>query len=146
MKPLGAEGRSRLPPTLITGVRGRGLLRSSRYPGPLWLNRCRSRLLSGRTLLQDPSVAVRIAEKDEGVPAPAPSLDPRAICPVYNLVNLHAPLHQFGPGGLYVGDDEQQALEHSRRHVQDPGAQVDRAARAGRSQLDEAHPVADLGV
>src|SRR5215213_2519534 len=146
MKPLGAEGRSRLPLTLFTGVRGRGILRSSRYPGPLWLNRCSSRLLSGRTLLQDPSIAIRIAEKDEGVPAPASSLHPRAICPVYNLANLHAPLEQFGPGSLYVGDDEQQALEHSRRHVQDPGAQVDRAARARRSQLDEAHPVADLGV
>jgi hypothetical protein len=95
------------------------------------------------TLRQDPSVAVRIAEKDERVPEPAPSLDPRTICPVYNLANLHAPLD---PGGLYVGDDEQQALEHFRRHVQDPGAQVDRAARARRSQLNEAHPVADLGV
>jgi hypothetical protein len=64
------------------------------------MDRCRSRLLSGRTLLQDPPVAVRIAEKNERVPAPAPSLDPRAICPVYNLANLHAPLDQFGPGSF----------------------------------------------
>ena len=64
------------------------------------MDRCRSQLLSGRTLLQDLSVAVRIAEKNERVPAPAPSLDPRAICPVYNLANLHAPLDQFGPGSF----------------------------------------------
>jgi hypothetical protein len=76
------------------------VLRSSQGLAPLWMDRCRSRLLSGRTLLQDPPVAVRIAEKNERVPAPAPSLDPRAICPVYNLANLHAPLDQFGPGSF----------------------------------------------
>jgi hypothetical protein len=59
---------------------------------------------------------------------------------------FHTPLDQFSPGSLNVGDDQHQALQHPWRHVQDPAAQVDRAARSGRSQLDEAHLVADSSV
>jgi hypothetical protein len=103
-------------------------------------------LIADRYLLHGPSVAVRIAEEDEGVPLSASPLNTDTAVHVLDRTCLHAPLDQTSPGALDVGDDELQALQHPQRHVQDPGAQVDRAARSGRSQLDEAHPVAELGI
>src|ERR671913_299236 len=99
-----------------------------------------------RALLQDPAVAVRIAEEDKRVPLSTSPLNPRTAFHVLDRAGLHTPLDQLRAGGLDVGDDELQALQLPWRHVQDPAAQVDRAARPWRCELHEAHLVADLGV
>src|SRR3712207_931128 len=101
-----------------------------------------SQLIASGALLQDPAVTVRIAEEDERVPLSASPLNPLTAVHVLNRVGLHTPLDQFSPSGLDVGHDELQALQHPRRHVVDTGAQVYRAARSGRGQLDDAHLVA----
>ena len=46
-------------------------------------------------LLQDPVVAVRITEEDEGVPVAASPLNPDSLVHVLDRAGLYAPLDQF---------------------------------------------------
>jgi hypothetical protein len=53
------------------------------------------------------------------------------------------PCSTGGAGGVGVGDDELQALHRPGLGLHDPGADRDRARRARRRELHEAHLVAD---
>src|SRR5437667_2137120 len=86
-------------------------------------------------LLHGPTVAVRIAEEDEG--APVEFLD---------VTHLDPALDELRTRGVDVRDDQLQALHGARPHVAKPSPQGDRASRPGRRELDEANLIADLVV
>jgi hypothetical protein len=68
------------------------------------------------TLLHGPAVAVRIAEEDE-----------RASGEILDLAHLHPPLHELPTRGLYIRDDQLNALEGARLRLHDPRPDGDRA-------------------
>ncbi len=114
-----------------------------------------------RDLLQQPVVAVRIAERGEGgvggvigrgaaeASARAVGLELRARRPgVEHLADLDAVRHEIVARGLDVGDDQVQALGRAgfgRRHVR---AELNGAPRAGRCELDDPEAVleGEVGV
>jgi hypothetical protein len=66
-------------------------------------------LRRSKNLLHRPAVAVRIAEKDE-----------QATGEVLDLAYVHPPFHELGTSGLYVRDDQLNALEGTRLRPHDP--------------------------
>ena len=79
-----------------------------------------SQLIASGTLLQDPAITVRIAEADERVALSASPLNPLAAVDLLNRAGRHTPLDLFSLGGLNVGHDELQALQHPWRYIVDP--------------------------
>src|SRR6266851_349542 len=84
-----------------------------------------------RDLLDQPAVAVRVAERDEravalvirsraGYPPPGPGV-------VEYLAHLGAAAGELGPGRVDVGDGQLQAVCRARCGRGDPGAEDDRA-------------------
>src|SRR5690242_8893132 len=98
-----------------------------------------------RDLLQQPLVAVRIAEGGEravggtvrrGTADATVALEPvaeRAL--VEHLRDLDAGGDELAAGGLDVRDDQIQVLDRPRRDGGDARAELDRARRAGRREL-----------
>ena len=66
-------------------------------------------LRRSKNLLHGPAVAVRIAEKDEQPPGE-----------VLDLADVHPPFHERSTSGLYVRDDQLNALEGTRLRPHDP--------------------------
>src|SRR5207245_7003840 len=93
-----------------------------------------------------PGVAVRIGEEDERVPGSARPIRPISILDVSDGAGVHAPLDQLGPGGLDVADHELQTLRGTRRGIDQPGSDGDRAGRPRRGQLNHAKLLARLAV
>src|SRR6266851_1760607 len=102
-----------------------------------------------RDLLDQPAVAVRVAERDEravalvirsraGYPPPGPGVVEYPAGVVEYLAHLGAAAGELGPGRLDVGDGQLQAVSRTRRGRRDPGAEDDRALGGGRGQLH--HP------
>ena len=100
-------------------------------------------------LLQDPAVAVGVAEVGEravvgvlGVRARRPAV--RRHVP--DLAHLDAAADELGARRLDVGDDEVRAAVGARRRVGDPDPDRERARRAGRGDLDDAELLVRLVV
>ena len=109
-----------------------------------------------RDLLQQPAVAVRVAERGEGAVAAvvgrrARSTRPRAVglelgarlLGVEHLADLDAAGGELVARGLDVGDDQVEALGRARRGRGDLRAELDRAPRAGRRELDDPEAVVE---
>jgi hypothetical protein len=95
-----------------------------------------------------PGVAVRVLEEDEAHVVELVGDRVRVLAQLRDVADLHAARHELRVRLADVRDDELQALQRARRHVRDDAALADhdRAARAGRRQLDDAGTVADTGV
>src|SRR5579859_3949706 len=104
----------------------------ARPPGPA--SRL-SPLASRREFLEGPGVAVRVAEIDE----PPPRL-------LVDLAGLDAAVDQVLAGGRSVGNHNLDPLLRPGRHLGDPGAQHNRAGRAGRGELHEPQSLVVLVV
>src|SRR5581483_6571149 len=113
----------------------------------------------GGDLLDEPQVAVRVAERDPR--AVGRALRGRAVRPpgrpavveyparvVEDLAYLGAVAGQLGPGRLDVVGDQLHALGRTGRGGRDIGAEDDRAGRAGRGYLyqPEVRPGREVGV
>ena len=106
-----------------------------------------------RDLLQQPAVAVRVAERGERAVARAIGRRPRyppcvvelsaAGALVEHLAHVGAVRDQVGARRLDVGDDQVQALGRAGRGRRDARAELDRAPGAGRRELDD--PESPLG-
>ena len=97
-------------------------------------------------LLQQPDVAVRVGEVGERLvvlPLRVRSVHPLPGHHVPYRADRHAAPGQFVARRDDVGDDQVQALRRAGRGRGDPGAEPDRALRAGRDDLDDPLPVAD---
>jgi hypothetical protein len=66
-------------------------------------------LRRSKNLLHGPAVAVRVAEKDEQAPGE-----------VLDLADIYPPFHELSTSGLYVRDDQLNALEGTRLRPHDP--------------------------
>ena len=115
----------------------------------------------GRDLLQQPAVAVRVAERGEGAvagvigrgaadaTARAVGLELSARRPgVEHLADLDTAGGELVARSLDVGDDQVEALGRAGRGRRDVRAELDRAPRAGRRELDDPEAVieGEVGV
>ena len=110
---------------------------------------------AGRDLLQQPAVAVRVAERGEGAVArvlgrgPADAIGPvglelRARRPGWNTSLTSTPVGgELVARGLDVGDDQVQAPGRAGRRRGHLRAELDRRARAGRRELDDPEAVVE---
>ena len=119
---------------------------------------------SGKTrldLLEQPAVAVRIAERGERAIAGVVGCGPadstaRAVAlelssrrpGVEHLADLGTAGDELVACSLDVGDDQVEALGRARRGRRDVRAELDRAPRAGRRELDDPEAVieSEIGV
>src|SRR5664279_2112657 len=112
-------------------------------------------------LLEQPAVAVRVAERGEGAVARAigrraadatvraGELEPSASLPfVEHLADLDTARHQLVAGYLDIGDDQVPNLSRTGRGRRESRAELDRALGARRRELDQAEVVTggDVGV
>ena len=114
----------------------------------------------GRDFLQQPAIAVRIAERGERAVAAmigrgtadavagAVRTEPRARRPlVEHLADLGAAAGELASRGIDVGDCQVQVLGRTGRGRRQALAELDRAPGAGRRELDDAEAAAaDIGV
>ena len=113
----------------------------------------------GRDLLEQPAVAVRVAERDERALAGIIGrraadatirtvvLEPSAGRPlVEHLADLGTAGDELGARSLDVGDDQVQVLGRPGRGRGDARAELDRALGARRCELDDAEVVTSGAV
>src|SRR6266480_2378595 len=96
----------------------------------------------GRDLLQLPGVAVRVAERrprEVRAPRRVEARGPRLL----HLADLDAAADEIVPGGVDVLDDQDQAISGSRLSRGAGLAELDRALRVGRRELNRPDVVAD---
>src|SRR5215213_5716722 len=95
----------------------------------------------GRDLLQQPAIAVRVAERGERAVRAAfriRTTDWAVQSEVEDLAHLDAGGDQSVAGSLNVGDDQVSSLERSGRGRREIPAELDRAPGAERRELDHA--------
>src|SRR4051794_999194 len=102
-------------------------------------------------LLQQPGVAVRIAEPGEravGLAIGFRSAHLLAILAVEDLPNIRAGVDEILSSLVDVGDDQVGRLSRTRFSRGQPDAELDRAGRPRRRQLDDSQGLAgrDVGV
>src|SRR4051794_9502496 len=91
----------------------------------------------GRDLLQQPAVAVRVAERRVGeVRAPRVVGEARRLRRLLDLADVDAAADQVFPGGVDVLDAEEQPVKGPRLHCRQALAEMDRALRVGWRHLD----------
>src|SRR3954447_15231555 len=97
----------------------------------------------GRDLLELPAVAVRVAEpRAREVRAPSLRLEGRGTH-LLHLGDVDAAADEIVAGGVDVPDDEDQPVSGARRSRRAALAELDRALRVGRRELDRPDVVAD---
>src|SRR5829696_9651999 len=102
----------------------------------------------GRDLLEQPAVAVRVAERRiREVRAPFYRLEARRPALVH-LADVDAAADEIGPSGVDVLDREHQPVSGPRLSRREALAEVDRALRVGRRELHPPDVVAggEVGV
>src|SRR5262249_13028716 len=125
--------------------------------------RCLSRVdpagKPSRDLLKQPAVAVRVAERRKGSVAGVIGRGPadataRAVglelstgrSGVANLADLDAADYEHVARSLDVGDDQVESLRRARLRRRDVRAELDRAPRSWRGELDDSKPVIETEV
>jgi hypothetical protein len=91
-------------------------------PSPSW-----STLLD---FLNQPAVAIRVAERDETVVVGPPGIEARGLSfrsEVERLAHIDSAIDELSPRGLDVGRDQVQSLICARRHLRDSRADLNRA-------------------
>jgi len=112
-------------------------------PSPSW-----STLLD---FLDQPAVAIRVAERDETVVVGPPGIEARGLSfrsEVERLAHIDSAIDELSPRGLDVGRDQVQSLICARRHLRGSRADLNRADDLPRLQcsfLLKSAPYAEIG-
>src|SRR3954447_2402632 len=89
----------------------------------------------GRDLLEQPAVAVRVAEGGVREVRPPGQVDPGGLRLLLHLADVDAAADEILPGGVDVLDRQVQLLEGPGLHRRNALAEMDRGLRAGRRHL-----------